>query len=147
MRLAQINSEQVQNNGLCKLVWFELITFKTTSSEGFWNSLTTFNIDEVYIPLREIHYPHTASKYPVESTVIFVYENCGLVVQLIISSCWRKKLQPKLWFKLWPNIAPKCSAVHYTWKLKNIHQGNKDSKPQRMHSEKSTSISLLENYL
>lgn len=46
MSQAQINSLKLQNNMHCESVELKLILIKTTLSEGFCNSLITFNFEK-----------------------------------------------------------------------------------------------------
>lgn len=75
MRQAQINSLQLQNNIHCESVELKLIPLKTTLSEGFCNSLITFNFEKIIFFPREIYYPNSAPKYLVYFIVVFNSEN------------------------------------------------------------------------
>jgi hypothetical protein len=79
VRLAQINTAQVQNNIFYELEGFKLLTFRITFCEDFCNPLIPFNINKMNIVSVELYYLHIAPKYPMNIAVIFFSEKENLV--------------------------------------------------------------------
>lgn len=82
-----MNSVQVQNNMHCELVELKLITLKTTFSEGFCNSLITFNFEEMNIVFWGNTLSSCSTNTPCGYRNRLLRGKCDVVMELIIESC------------------------------------------------------------